>query len=379
MLVSWSMRGGNPQHTGQMSVQGIATKPNVYWQFVTGAESSPAIASNGDIVVGTRNGIVRLAPDGRVVWNKDLGFDQTYATPAIAPDGTIYAAAMFHSNSGTYRIVALTPQGDVKWNYVPPGGSVRTLSSPVIDGEGTVYFANANSGIVALRPDGTVKWSVANPSRYYIGSPALSADGTRLYVGPDSSSFQALNTANGQVVWNAAQGSASSPAVGADGTIYLGTAFTGPSAGSFIALNPDGSTKWEFRAGSSFNEFFASPAIAPDGTIVAGSKEGILYGFNPDGSVRWSRNEINVIQSPSIDADGNVYLNSASGLKSFDIVDGSVHWELPLGGSAVGQTIMGTDGSLYFMGAGTTLYAVPEPGALPLALVGVILRRRRQC
>ena len=70
-----------------------------------------------------------------------------------------------------------------------------------------------------------------------------------------------------------------SPAIGADGTIYVGC------YQSLYAINPDGSQKWSFptrdRVGSSV-------AIGVDGTIYVGSSDGNLYAINPDGSQKWS-------------------------------------------------------------------------------------------
>src|ERR1035437_4338517 len=58
----------------------------------------------------------------------------------------------------------------------------------------------------------------------------------------------------------------SAPAVGPDGTIYLGT-----WTGKLWAINPDGSRKWVFLAG---NEIKSAPAVAMDGTIYFGSRDG---------------------------------------------------------------------------------------------------------
>ena len=51
----------------------------------------------------------------------------------------------------------------------------------------------------------------------------------------------------------------SSPAVGADQTIYFGS-----GNGNFYALTPAGTEKWSFQTGA---EIQSSPAIGSDGTI----------------------------------------------------------------------------------------------------------------
>ena len=61
----------------------------------------------------------------------------------------------------------------------------------------------------------------------------------------------------------------SSPAIGADGTIYFGS-----TDNKFYALNSDGSVLWTFDTEDSIG---ASPAIGADGTIYFTSEDGKLY------------------------------------------------------------------------------------------------------
>jgi hypothetical protein len=62
-----------------------------------------------------------------------------------------------------------------------------------------------------------------------------------------------------------------SPAIGGDGTVYIGS-----GDDSVYAINPDGTKKWSFATGS---EVYSSPAIAADGTVYVGSYDGNLYAF----------------------------------------------------------------------------------------------------
>ena len=61
----------------------------------------------------------------------------------------------------------------------------------------------------------------------------------------------------------------STPAVGSDGTIYVGS-----EDNNLYAINPDGTKKWAFDTGDDVN---SSPAIGRDGTIYFGSLDGNLY------------------------------------------------------------------------------------------------------
>ena len=95
----------------------------------------------------------------------------------------------------------------------------------------------------------------------------------------------------------------SSPAIGADGTVYVG------SWDDYLyAINPDGSLKWRYQTG---NEVHSSPAIGTDGTIYVGSWDYYLYAINPEGSLRWRyRTGDYVLSSPAVDADGTIYIGS---------------------------------------------------------------------
>ena len=72
----------------------------------------------------------------------------------------------------------------------------------------------------------------------------------------------------------------SSPAIGADGTVYVGS-----FDDNVYAINPDGSQKWMFTTGDSVE---SSPAIGADGTIYVGSFDDKVYAINPDGSQKWT-------------------------------------------------------------------------------------------
>ena len=95
----------------------------------------------------------------------------------------------------------------------------------------------------------------------------------------------------------------SSPAIGADGTIYVGSCDK-----NLYAINPDGSKKWYFVTSG---EIHSSPAIGVDGTIDIGSSDGNLYAINLCGNKVWSFTTGGMIySSPAIGADGTIYVGS---------------------------------------------------------------------
>jgi eukaryotic-like serine/threonine-protein kinase len=65
----------------------------------------------------------------------------------------------------------------------------------------------------------------------------------------------------------------SSPAIGADGTVYVGS-----DDNKLYAINPDGSLKWTYITGDYVR---SSPAIGANGTVYVGSYDGKLYAIGP--------------------------------------------------------------------------------------------------
>ena len=71
-------------------------------------------------------------------------------------------------------------------------------------------------------------------------------------------------------------------------------AYAGDGRDNLYALYPDGSLKWVLPLGSNCPPFFqfcpieSTPAIGADGTIYIGSDDFNIYAVNSDGSLKWS-------------------------------------------------------------------------------------------
>ena len=95
----------------------------------------------------------------------------------------------------------------------------------------------------------------------------------------------------------------SSPAIGTDGTVYVG------SYDSYLyAINPSGELKWRYKI---WGWVFSSPAIGSDGTIYVGSYDNYLYAISPSGELKWKyRTGDDVYSSPAIGSNGTIYVGS---------------------------------------------------------------------
>ena len=116
------------------------------------------------------------------LWKVTLRGQETYSSPAIAPDGTIYQGTF------TGQLLAVTPAGQVKWIFQ---AGREILSSPAVADDGTIYFGARDRKLYAVAPDGKLKWTF--PTGAWVdSSPAIATDGT-VYFGSWDGKFYAVN------------------------------------------------------------------------------------------------------------------------------------------------------------------------------------------
>ena len=91
--------------------------------------------------------------------------------------------------------------------------------------------------------------------------------------------------------------------------LYAASDLTFGPDGYLYAINLDGTLKWKFNIGKGTN---SSPAIGSDGTIYVGSHDRNLYAIYPNGSLKWTYtfgNYISPVSLPVIDEDGTIYIS----------------------------------------------------------------------
>jgi hypothetical protein len=107
-------------------------------------------------------------------------------------------------------------------------------------------------------------------------SPAIGSDGT-VYVGSRDKKLYALSGKSGVKLWEFETGSLaySFPAIGSGGTVYVGSVDN-----KLYAINGKSGVKlWEFETGGNVE---SSPAIGSDGTVYVGSHDFKLYAIRTD-------------------------------------------------------------------------------------------------
>ena len=193
--------------------------------------------------------------------------------------------------------------------------------------------------------------------------------------------------------------SGSSPAIAADGTVYLA------STDSYVyAINSSGTLKWRGMLGKYAT---ASPNIGSDGTIYVGATNGTFYALRPatgvvaglarhdgkrnrfDGGNRIERRHILrlrgqlslrldratasywrykasnwVDSSPSVDSSGNIYMASIDGRLYSVNSAGGLRWSYAVGAAIHSSPAIGVDGTIYIGCDDHNLYAFNSSGGL---------------
>ncbi|MGI8819324.1 MAG: PQQ-binding-like beta-propeller repeat protein [Chthoniobacterales bacterium] len=155
----------------------------------------------------------------------------------------------------------------------------------------------------------------------------------------------AVNDVELSVLWQQAirhdpAGTPSVPAVGEDGTVYLGS----PDA-NLYAFSPNGVEKWRFKTG---RDIGGDVAVDDRGVIYVASDG--LYAVGSDGKVKWH------IPSPrreasaaAVGTDGTLYFQRDA---RFCAVarDGDLLWERTTNGMATFSPVIGSEGTVYASG-----------------------------
>lgn len=344
MNSSWPMSCHDLHHTGQ-SPYSTASNPGAeIWRFrCEKVDGGPVIAEDGTIYFGEKGSFMyAVYPNGTLRWQYKLPEGWVWSTPAIAEDGTIYIGTF----DGSFY--ALNPDGSLRWRYHIPGIAPTIVSSPAIAADGTIYFGtmigDSDGYIYALNPDGTLKWRYL--TGYFITSdPAVGLDGT-IYIGSLDHYLYAMNP-DGTLKWRFLTGDIvkSHPSIASDGTIYF-TAFDN----TMYALNPDGTEKWRFGYGGSGCN---AVTIASDGTLyIAG---GDVYALYSNGTVRWhytlEPDEYVDHSTPAISADGTIYVGifvDHGGEILAVNPDGTERWRKMIANGWVRSSpAIGSDGTVY--------------------------------
>jgi outer membrane protein assembly factor BamB/fibronectin type 3 domain-containing protein len=366
----WPMFGHDLTHTGRSPYNTARNNGIKKWSFKTdnAIQSSPVIDIDGTIYIGSiDHKLYALYPNGTMKWtfSTNLGI---MSSPAIASDGTIYIA------SNDPKLYAINQDGTKKWEFLTDA-DVKIYSSIAIGPDGTIYFGyshgfyNPDGKLYAVYPNGNLKWNISpGPGGY--SAPVVSSDGTIFFSSSNGKLYSIYS--NGTKKWDSKilNMSYSSPAIGQDGTIYVGSrvdTYDGPADlypdGIQYAIYPNGTKKWSCHiTGGSHS----SPAIGPDGTFYIGYGDitynyGKLYSFYLNGTKKWAFDTgSSVMSSPSVGSDGTIYVGS--GYPTFSVYavypNGTKKWNFRTGGVVISSPAIDSNGTIYIGSDDNNVYAI---------------------
>ncbi|MDJ0985785.1 MAG: PQQ-binding-like beta-propeller repeat protein [Desulfobacterales bacterium] len=356
------------------------------WQFDAPSgriDSSAGVdPSTGTIYIGSNdNNVYAINPDGTQKWVFTGASGDIISSPAVDPnDGTVYVGS---NDNNVYAINPAT--GNQKWVFAT-GGDVR--SSPAIASDGTIYVASNDGVLYALnsaqRQSGAPfpaagEWQRPNPvnpgAEYSLGRPAIGpAPNRTIYVSDRVNTLFAVRPSDGAVLWTFNTVDASEYMPGVDSS--SGVIYTDVFGNSLVAVNTGGSERWRLGVGSDID---STPVVGSDGTVYIGTdaRDALLAirEINPSlGQIIWefpAGGDVNIIPALSLDesvvyaisngidnADGFVYaVDAATGTEnwSFELVTETGQ---PPGNVTSSPVVDPTTGNIYVGSDDTNVYAL---------------------
>jgi len=235
---------------------------------------SPADRGDGRVYVMDMAGVLTaLDVDLRrhsVAWMTKLG-TTSYSSPAIGPGGTVVTAV-------DAEVVAVVDRGDhaeLRWRWRAPA---TVEVSPAIGPDGTIVVGPNDEYVYGIAANGTQRWRWRKGDWSY-SSAAVTPNGLA-YLGDHLGFLDILDAASGSLVNRlptipksephpGGVGVWTSPAVDGAGDVYFGTV-----VGHVYGIGPDGRRLFDLDTGATVDSY---PALGPDGTLYIGSANGLIY------------------------------------------------------------------------------------------------------
>ena len=208
--------------------------------------------------------------------------------PALSEDGYLYQV---DCNAVLYKFEAET--GSLVWSNALPVGTEkdRACSSGVKLAYGKIYVKVSTKGLVCADAEtGNVVWVFedADSGDGWGGSGVNFDEFASVVYYNDPNKVNAVNTADGTLAWSYTGASdlatSREPIVALDGTIFVQT--RGDSS-KVIALNPDGSVKWNVSQPTKTGDD-GGLSLSLDETVLYTSTDGGVCAFaTEDGTLNW--------------------------------------------------------------------------------------------
>ncbi len=308
---------------------------------------------------------------GRAPWVFRTG-KGVFSSPVIDGEGTVYVGSADHS------FYAIDGAGHLRWQF--PTGEIID-SAALLDDQGRVIFGSGDGRLYALdRDTGTQQWAFLSdpPSvndafiRWFEGNVAIGADGI-LFAPNDNFCTYGVSRGSGKRLWCALTRDQtwSLPALDlATNTLLIGNNF--PFLGNTFALDAaNGKRRWIARARGSV---VASPLLTTVGAtrrVVVGAFDGLVRAHDLEsGRPLWERRlRDHVYASAAEAADGTIIQPSADGtIYALRPEDGSIRWAFDTREPIRSSPAIDGNGNIYVGSGEGKLFVLNPDGTLRWAM-----------
>jgi len=342
---------------------------SISYQFDWGDETK---SDWTDYVTSGEEMEVQKAFDSEGTYTVKVRAKDTYeVTSALSPGLTVVISPV--SSTGSIQVNSVPTGAEIWLDGTNTGKTTNALLDKIAPGERTLSLRKegyadyqATVTVVAeqtaevnatLERIGEVIWQYETGGEIY-SSPAIGSDGT-VYVGSSDSKLYAF-TPQGDWYWEYGTGLAvkSSPAVGSDGKIYFGSDDT-----YLHILHPEGVRYREYKTDGYIS---SSPALGSDGTIYVGCGDDNLWALTSEGKFKWKYiTGGDVASSPAIGEDGTIYVGSDDSCLYAINPDRTLKWSYKTGAKVQSSPAIGSDGTVYFGSQDGYVYALDPADGNP--------------
>ncbi|NJD58171.1 MAG: hypothetical protein C3F13_05650 [Anaerolineales bacterium] len=245
-----------------------------------------------------------------------------YGTPVLTADGQLLLVPGY--DGYLYYVNPATGAEITKFS----GSAYKLIASPLII-DNMIYQPSTDGTVYGLDFQGNEVKSYQTSGQPLWAQPATSTDCGCIYISSMDHSVYSFDISTGSQLWKTQDLAGSvvgKPAVGADGTLYVGT-----FGSELVALDgTNGSVKWRF---GTEDWVWAGPALDND-ILYFGDLKGYLYAVNAaDGTQVWRIQPNNTIVDTPLISGENLYLTTKS----------DTMYTISTAGQIVNSTVVGGD------------------------------------
>jgi hypothetical protein len=190
---SGSLYCGTNSNNSSPAVEAISSNGQLQWTYQTNSIVlvAPTVSPDGTIFVVESGGeILDLSAQGTDLWSISI-IHQESTSAVLGPNDVLYVDGTLGTQYNEYRVIALSQGGPtVLWSefcYLSSNSlcyPFGTITSMVVDPNGTLFVGTNTSGLVALNDQGGLDWAYPSlPIGEGSPSPIAIGDNGTLYVG----------------------------------------------------------------------------------------------------------------------------------------------------------------------------------------------------